>query len=260
MGVPPGPVAVPLVVSVAAPGATASNRIAASKPVPEAPVASAARASVISTRLPLTCWLNATFTPPARMKLPSCTVRTRSFVASNVMVSVIVETRDAPEIEIGTTYGPPPMRNVVPLGDTMICAWPMPGDVAAGSVAGGAAVCPGVAGGVAAGCAGVGCAGVAGGVVGSVGVAGVGGAAAGGGVAAGGGASTVPGTGVLPGGAVTNVPSGARMTGGAGAPGAAGSATPGCGAAAGGGGGGSTGGAAMSGGGPPTPRFCCDPM
>src|SRR4029079_11862195 len=67
---PPGPVAVPLRVSVAAPSAIASNSTAASTPVPDAPVASAPRASVMSIRLPLTFWLKVTGTPPARRKLP----------------------------------------------------------------------------------------------------------------------------------------------------------------------------------------------
>ena len=48
------------------------------------------------------------------MKLPSCTVRTRSIAGSKVSVSVIVDSRDALVIEIGTVYGPPPTRNVVP--------------------------------------------------------------------------------------------------------------------------------------------------
>src|SRR5262245_7833606 len=68
---PPGPVAVPLSVSVAAPGAIASKSTAASTPVPDAPVASAARVSEMSIRLPFTCWLTVTGTPPARRKLPS---------------------------------------------------------------------------------------------------------------------------------------------------------------------------------------------
>src|SRR5262249_17869723 len=46
IGVPPGPVAVPLGVIVAAPGAIASKSTAARRPVPDAPVASAARTSV----------------------------------------------------------------------------------------------------------------------------------------------------------------------------------------------------------------------
>ena len=50
IGVPPGPVAVPLAVSVDVPGAIASNSIAASRPVPDAPVASAPREIVMSTR------------------------------------------------------------------------------------------------------------------------------------------------------------------------------------------------------------------
>ena len=63
MAVPPGPVAVPLTVKVTVPGAIASNRIAASSPVPDAPVASAGRAIVISTRVPVACCVNVVFTP-----------------------------------------------------------------------------------------------------------------------------------------------------------------------------------------------------
>ena len=46
------------------------------------------------------------------MKLPSCTVRTRSSAGSNVSVSVMVDSREALATEIGTVYGPPPTRNV----------------------------------------------------------------------------------------------------------------------------------------------------
>ena len=42
-------------------------------------------------------------------------------------VSVTVEIRDASEIEIGTVYGPPPMRTVGG-GVTITCADPMPAD------------------------------------------------------------------------------------------------------------------------------------
>jgi hypothetical protein len=102
IAVPPGPVAAPLSVSVAGPGAIASNRIAASTPVPEAPVVSAARVSVMSIRPPVACWLNTGVTPPLRMKLPCCTARTRSFAGSNVSVSVIVDSPDAFVIDSGT--------------------------------------------------------------------------------------------------------------------------------------------------------------
>src|SRR5262245_4194717 len=82
MATPPGPVAVPLNVNVVAPASTASNRIAASRPVPVAPVTSPARVIVMSMRLPLTCWLKAVVPPPERRKPPSCTVRMRSFSGS----------------------------------------------------------------------------------------------------------------------------------------------------------------------------------
>ena len=54
MAAPPGPVAMPLIVIVTGPGAMASKSTDASTPVPDAPVASAPRASVISIRLPFT--------------------------------------------------------------------------------------------------------------------------------------------------------------------------------------------------------------
>src|SRR5215470_1943791 len=99
------------------------------------------------------------------MKLPSFTLRTRSFVGSNVSVNVSVEMRVASVIEMGTVYGPPPTRNIGPGGEMMICAAPTPGDCVGG------AACCGVAG--AGGDAGVGGAGAGaadgGGAVGSIG-------------------------------------------------------------------------------------------
>src|SRR6185503_10496886 len=111
----------------------------------------------MSTRLPVACCVKATLTPPARMKLPSCTARTRSLVGSKISVSVIVDSRCAPVIDSATVYGPPPTRNVGLGGEIRICAPPTPGDVvgtAAGCVPGaGAGVAAGgvAAGGVAAG-------------------------------------------------------------------------------------------------------------
>src|SRR5205814_10455396 len=98
------------------------------------------------------------------MKLPSCTVRMRSLVESNVSVSVIVEIRAASLIEIGMMYGPPPTRNVVPLGDITTRAAPIPGVVIGGSFG------VGGPGGRASGVVGVGV-GVAGGGVAGGGVA-----------------------------------------------------------------------------------------
>src|SRR6185436_11480306 len=71
MATPPGPVAVPLNVNVVVPASTASNRIAASRPVPVAPVASPARVIVMSMRLPFTWLLKLVDPPPERMKPPS---------------------------------------------------------------------------------------------------------------------------------------------------------------------------------------------
>src|SRR5215471_10763171 len=128
----PGPVADPLMLNVAVPGATASKRIAASRPVPDTPVASALREIVMSMRLPLTCWENVTFTPPERRKLPSCTVRTRRKRLSNVSVNVTVDSRWAPVTEIGMLYGPCPTRSTPAGGDTITCATPKPGEVLEG--------------------------------------------------------------------------------------------------------------------------------
>src|SRR5437763_5568812 len=170
-------------------------------------MATAPREIVMSTRPPLACWVNVALAPPVRMKLPSCTARTRRIAGSKVSVSVIVVMRAAPLIEIGTVYGPPPTRNVVPGGDSTTCADPIPGDVVGVSAAGGWAATGGVV--------------VAGGGVtaGGVSMTGGGGAAAGGGVVTGGvggGASTVPGTGVVPGGSVTTAvaPGGGAAGGG----------------------------------------------
>src|SRR3954451_1930109 len=198
MFAPPGPVAVPLSTSVAAPGAIASNNTAPSRPVPVAPVASADRIIVMSTRPLLVCCVNVAFAPPDRMKLPSLTTRTRSKAGLYVNVSVIDDSRLASVIEIGTVYGPPPTRNVVPGGDRITCAEPMPG-VVVGS-AGGVAACAGAAAGGASAAAG-GVAVPAGGVPA---VPGGGGAGAG----VGAGTTTVPGTGVDPGGDPSVVPLG----------------------------------------------------
>src|SRR5690349_4347085 len=65
------------------------------------------------------------------MKLPSCTVRTRSRVGSKTSVNVIVVIRAASAIDSGTVYGPPPTRNVVLGGEMITCAEPRPGDVLA---------------------------------------------------------------------------------------------------------------------------------
>src|SRR5262249_25975422 len=102
IGVPPGPVAVPLTEMATLPGARASNSSALSRPVPDAPVASAERVMVMSTRPGLTCCVKTAFTPPDRMKLPSLTARTRSSDGSKVIVSATVERREAFVTEIGT--------------------------------------------------------------------------------------------------------------------------------------------------------------
>src|SRR5215471_19221362 len=118
----PGPVADPLMLNVAVPGATASKRIAASRPVPDTPVASALRENVMCT-------------PPERRKLPSCTVRTRRKRLSNVSVNVTVDKRCAPVTEIGMLYGPCPTRSTPAGGDTITCATPKPGEVLEGGSA-----------------------------------------------------------------------------------------------------------------------------
>ena len=60
--------------------------------------------------------------PPARMKLPSWTARTRSAAGLNVIVSDSPESRDAFVADTATVYGPPPTRNSGPGGVTTICA------------------------------------------------------------------------------------------------------------------------------------------
>src|SRR5262245_14071600 len=61
-------------------------------------------------------------TPPCRMKVPSCTLRTRNTFGLNVIVSVIIDRRLTLPMEIGTVYGPPLTRNSVPGGVTITCA------------------------------------------------------------------------------------------------------------------------------------------
>ena len=72
-----------------------------------------AREIVMSMRPRPTCCENVTFAPPDRRKLPSCTVRTRSFAGSYTMANVTVDSRCAPVIEIGMLYGPWPTRSGV---------------------------------------------------------------------------------------------------------------------------------------------------
>src|SRR5688572_6933770 len=77
-------------------------------------------------------------TPPCRMNVPSCTVRTRRTFGLNVTVSVRVDTRDALLIETGTVYGPPATRNSVPGGVMMTCAAVAAGAGAPAAAGGGA--------------------------------------------------------------------------------------------------------------------------
>src|SRR5258706_10596923 len=83
--------------------------------------------------------VNVVGTLPCRMKVPSCTLRTRSTFGLNVMVSVIIDTRDALLIDTGTVYGPPATRNSFPGGVTITCAVVALGGVAAPGAAGGGA-------------------------------------------------------------------------------------------------------------------------
>src|SRR5436190_5948571 len=62
------------------------------------------------------------------MKLPSCTVRTRTTAGLNVIVNDIDESRVALVTEIGSVYGPPPTRNSADGGETTTWA-PAAGDV-----------------------------------------------------------------------------------------------------------------------------------
>src|SRR4051812_25447897 len=125
------------------PDPIASKSSAAMRPAPDAPAWSAVRVTAMSTRPAAASirGVNVVGTLPCRMKVPSCTVRTRNTFGLNVTVSVMTDTRDALLIDSGTVYGPPATRNSVPGGVTRICA-------AAGDV-GPAPAAPGGAGGVA---------------------------------------------------------------------------------------------------------------
>lgn len=86
--------------------------------------------------------------PPARMKLPSCTLRIRRTAGSKVSVSEIVVNRETFAIINGTVYGPEPTRHVVPGTVTVTSAEPtaaVGGGTCTGGV-GGAAVAPVVGG------------------------------------------------------------------------------------------------------------------
>src|SRR6185503_6298236 len=143
---PPGAVAVPVTERLAAPAPTASNSTAASSPVPETPVASPARTIAMSMR-PVTgstICVKAACAPPARMKLPSWTARTRTAAGLNVIVNDSPDSRDAFVAEMATVYGPPPTRNSGPGGVMTTCA-------PAGAIVGGGAVAAAGAAGTGAG-------------------------------------------------------------------------------------------------------------
>src|SRR5262245_2713243 len=136
------------------------------------------------------------------------------------MVSVIVDIRFAFDTVTGTVYGPPPTRNVVLDGVTMICAWPIPGDEAPASVADGAFGFGIGAFGLGTGAFGFGTGAFGFGMGGAADACGCGGGGGAGdvpptfgdGVTTGGGTTTVPGTGVVPGGGATSVPPCAGIT------------------------------------------------
>src|SRR6185503_8265935 len=242
---PPGAVAVPVTERLAAPAPTASNSTAASSPVPETPVASPARTIAMSMR-PVTgstICVKAACAPPARMKLPSWTARTRTAAGLNVIVNDSPDSRDAFVAEMATVYGPPPTRNSGPGGVMTTCA-------PAGAIVGGGAVAAAGAAGTGAGVVGEG-AGTGApeaappGSAAAPGTAGVGAAVT----------AVVPGTGELPGGMIDTPGAVAAPTGaGVGTTGGAGAATGAPKAGSG------SSGAAISGGGPFRPRFCCVPM
>src|SRR5262245_8971525 len=118
----------------------------------------------------------------------------------------MVDRRDTLSTEIGTVYGPPPTRNVVPGGVTMTCAEPTTGEDESPGVGGGVYGAGGAGGGSCGAGAGTGAA-TAGAVAGAAAAA----------FAVFGGTTTVPGTGDEPGG-------GARVT----PPGIVLGVTPGC--------------------------------
>src|SRR6185503_16640585 len=181
--------------------------------------------------------------PPARMKLPSWTARTRTAAGLNVIVNDSPDSRDAFVAEMATVYGPPPTRNSGPGGVMTTCA-------PAGAIVGGGAVAAAGAAGTGAGVVGEG-AGTGApeaappGSAAAPGTAGVGAAVT----------AVVPGTGELPGGMIDTPGAVAAPTGaGVGTTGGAGAATGAPKAGSG------SSGAAISGGGPFRPRFCCVPM
>src|SRR5258705_3411659 len=235
---PPGAVAVPVTAMFAVPPPTASNSTAASSPVPATPVASVVRTIAMSMRpvAASTICVNVACAPPARMKLPSCTARTRNAAGLKVMVNDNPDSRDELVAEIATVYGPPPTRKSVPGGVTMTCA-------PAGATADGDAV------------------GAAGGAPPAAGGNGAPPCTAGAGAAV---TAVVPGTGELPGGMIETpgaafaAPPGGTTFGAGGCAGAG--CAPGGGAGAAGAAGAGSGGVWMSGGGPFRPRFCCVPM
>src|SRR5687767_6996989 len=140
MAPPSGVLATPLVWMTELPGPTASNRSAARSPAPEAPTWSPVRAIAMSTR-PAAASIRGVklvITPPWRMNVPSCTVRTRRMFGLKVIVSVSTERRDALFTDTGTVYGPPATWNVVPGGVRITCAGVGAGLSRPGGGAGGA--------------------------------------------------------------------------------------------------------------------------
>src|SRR5688500_15019600 len=116
--------ATPLTWIIDVPGATASMNSDAMRPAPEAPTWSPRRVTVMSTRPAAASifGVNDAVVAPCRMNVPSWTLRTRTTDGSNVIVSDMVETRDALLIESGVRYGPPTTRNSRSVGVMMICA------------------------------------------------------------------------------------------------------------------------------------------
>src|SRR5690349_15990742 len=123
------------------PAPMASNTNAARSPAPDAPAESAVRVIAMSTR-PVAASMRGVkvvATPPWRMNVPSCAVRTRNTFGLYVTVSVITDSRATLLIDTGTVYGPPATRNSVPGGVMITCAVEGDGGVAVPAAAGGVA-------------------------------------------------------------------------------------------------------------------------
>src|SRR5262245_12662340 len=75
------------------------------------------------------------------MKLPSCTLTSRMTAGLYVIVSVMPDSCEAPVIDTGTRYGPPPRRKSGPGTDITICPADAVTGPGTGDPVGGAGTC-----------------------------------------------------------------------------------------------------------------------